>query len=241
MDLGIAGRVAIVAASSKGLGRAAAEALAGEGARLVICGRGVEALREAEDAMVASGAEVLAVQADVTVPENAAALVQAVLDRYGTIDIVVPNAGGPPAGRALDVAESDLHSALETSLLSSIRLIDAAVPHLTAKGWGRICCISSYSIVQAIPTLALSNMARTGLRAWAKTAAYDLRGTGVTLNIACPGRHATERALALGFSGDDQIGDPADFGKVVAFMCSEPARYMSGATVVVDGGDTLAL
>jgi 3-oxoacyl-[acyl-carrier protein] reductase len=241
MDLGIAGRVAVVAASSKGLGRAAAEALAAEGARLVICGRGEEALLEAERSIAASGAEVVAVPADVTLPETPETLVQTALDSYGTIDIVVPNAGGPPAGRALDVSAVELHTALETSLLSSIRLIDSAVPHMTAKGWGRVCCISSYSIVQAIPTLALSNMARSGLRAWAKTAAHDLRGTGVTLNIACPGRHATERALALGFSGDERIGDPADFGKVVAFICSEPARYMSGATVVVDGGDTLAL
>lgn len=241
MDLGIAGKVAVVAASSKGLGRAAAEALAAEGARLVICGRGEEALLEAEVALEASGAEVLALQADVTLPENAAALIAAALDRFGTIDIVVPNAGGPPAGGALEVGETELHAALETSLLSSIRLVSAAVPHLRAQGWGRICCISSYSIVQAIPTLALSNMARSGLRAWAKTAAYDLRGTGVTVNLACPGRHATERLLSLGIGEQERVGDPADFGKVVAFLCSQPAGYLSGATVVVDGGETLAL
>jgi 3-oxoacyl-[acyl-carrier protein] reductase len=107
--------------------------------------------------------------------------------------------------------------------------------------WGRICCISSYTILQASPTLALSNTARTGLWAWAKTAAAELRDTGVTLNLACPGLHATDRMLELGGGQGRLMGDPADFGKVVAFLCSQPAGYLNGARVVVDGGDTLAL
>jgi 3-oxoacyl-[acyl-carrier protein] reductase len=241
MELGIAGRVALVAASSKGLGRASAAALAAEGARLVICGRGEEALRSAEAELRDNGAEVHAVVGDVTAPDAPAALVAEALSHFGDLDIVVANAGGPPPGHALDVGPEQLQGALETSLLSSVRLVQAAVPHLQAKGWGRICCISSYSIVQAIPGLALSNMARSGLRAWAKTAAHDLAGSGVTLNLACPGVHATERAVALGIAGRENVGDPADFGKVVAFLCSDPARYVSGATVVVDGGDSLAL
>lgn len=241
MDLGIAGRVALVAASSKGLGRASADALAAEGARVVITARGEEALLRAEAELRAAGAEVHAVQVDVTAPDAAAVVVAETLGRFEKLDIVVVNAGGPPPGRALELGADALQLGLEASLLSSVRLITEAVPHLRAQGWGRICCISSYSIVQAIPTLALSNMARSGLRAWAKSAAYDLRGSGVTLNLACPGPHATERAVALGIADREGVGDPADFGKVVAFLCSEPARNVSGAAIVVDGGETLAL
>ncbi|HEX4217207.1 MAG TPA: SDR family oxidoreductase, partial [Acidimicrobiales bacterium] len=130
------------------------------------------------------------------------------------------------------------------NLLTSVRLARSAVPVMAGHGWGRICCIASYSVVQPIPTLALSNTARVGLWAWAKTAANDLADdkTGITLNLACPGPHATERMRQLG--GDNTgavMGDPADFGKVVAFLCSDPARFVNGAAVVVDGGTTLAL
>jgi 3-oxoacyl-[acyl-carrier protein] reductase len=112
---------------------------------------------------------------------------------------------------------------------------------LRTGGWGRICCITSYSVVQPVPTLSLSNTARTALWAWAKTAAQDLAadGSGITLNLALPGPHATDRMRELG--GAPVMGDPADFGKVVAFLCSEPAGFVNGAAVVVDGGQTLAL
>jgi 3-oxoacyl-[acyl-carrier protein] reductase len=111
---------------------------------------------------------------------------------------------------------------------------------MRAAGWGRICCIASTSVVQPLPNLALSNLARTGLRAWAKTAAADLSGSGVTLNLACPGSHATDRVRALGHGGG-LLGDPADFGAIVAFMCSAAAGFLNGAAVVVDGGSSLAL
>ncbi len=118
----------------------------------------------------------------------------------------------------------------------------AALPHLRAAGWGRICCIASSTIVEASPTLALSNTARTGLWAWAKTAAADLGGTGITLNLACPGLHATDRMIELGAGGSGRpMGDPADFGKVVAFLCSQAAANVNGARIVVDGGESLAL
>jgi 3-oxoacyl-[acyl-carrier protein] reductase len=115
------------------------------------------------------------------------------------------------------------------------------VPVLRQRGWGRICCITSYSVVQPVPSLALSNTARVGLWAWAKTAAQDLASdqSGITLNLACPGPHATDRMKELGGSG--VMGDPADFGKIVAFLCSQPAAFVNGAAVVVDGGATLAL
>jgi 3-oxoacyl-[acyl-carrier protein] reductase len=241
MDLGIDGRVALVTAASRGLGRASAEALAAEGARLVLCARGEGPLRETEKALVASGAEVLAVVADVAEPAAPERLVAAAVERYGRLDIVVANAGGPPPGRALDVDDDALRAAVEANLLSSVRLVRHALPHMRAGGWGRLCCISSYSVVQPIPGLALSNTARSGLRAWAKTAAADLAGedSGITLNLVCPGSHATDRMRDLGGTGP--MGDPADFGRVVAFVCSTHAAFVNGATIVVDGGATLAL
>ncbi len=241
MDLGLDGRVAVIAASSKGLGRACAVALADEGVRVVISARGGETLAETEEMLRSRGAEVAAVCADVTDPATPEQLVSLALERFGRLDIVVPNAGGPPPAGSLDVDDEAILKAVQANLLTSVRFVRAALPHMRQAGWGRICCISSYTILQAVPTLALSNTARAGLWAWAKTAAADLRDTGVTLNLACPGLHATDRMLELGGGGGRHMGDPADFGRVVAFLCSQPAGYLNGARVIVDGGDTLAL
>jgi 3-oxoacyl-[acyl-carrier protein] reductase len=241
MDLGIEGRVAVVTAASRGLGRASAEALAAEGARLVVCARDAASLGKAERALVDRGAAVHAVVADVTDPATPDRLVSEAMARYGRLDIVVANAAGPPAAHALDVDDDAIRSALEANLLSSVRLVRAALPHLRAARWGRLCCIASYSVVQPIPGLALSNLARTGLRAWAKTAAADLaaEGTGITLNLVCPGPHATDRMRELGGAGP--MGDPADLGRIVAFVCSVHTGFLNGSTIVVDGGATLAL
>ena len=238
MDLGIAGKVALVTAASKGLGRASAQALSEEGANVVICARGEGALKEAAAAMPG---EVHAVVADVTRPEVPQQLVDAALERFGGLDILVANAGGPPPGRALEVDDDALRAALEANLLTSVRLVRSAVPHMRAGGWGRICFITSHSIKQPIPVLALSNTARTGLWAWAKTAAADLFPEGITLNLACPGVHATDRMKQLGGLGGGVAGDPADFGRVVAFLCSEPTRFVSGAALQVDGAATVGL
>jgi 3-oxoacyl-[acyl-carrier protein] reductase len=241
VDLGIEGKTAIVTAASRGLGLATARALAAEGVRLVLSARGEDDLHTAASDLHRAGAEVIAVVADMGDPEAPARLVDAAVEHFGGLDIVVANAGGPPAGRALEVSEEQLRSALDVNLLSSIRLVDAAAPLLRTGHWGRICCITSYSVVQPIPTLALSNTARAALWAWVKTAAQDLAtgGSGITLNLACPGPHATDRMRSLG--GAPVMGDPDDFGKVVTFLCSEPAGFVNGAAVVVDGGATLAL
>ena len=252
MDLGIAGRVALVTAASKGLGRASAVALAAEGAKVAICARGAEALADAE-AELAGLTEVLAVQADVTDAVVPARLVAATVERFGRLDIVVANAGGPPSGRALDVDDAQIEAAVNANLLTSVRLVREAVPHLRANhpaqgatraqqpaGWGRICLITSSSIKQPIPTLALSNTARTGLWAWAKTAATDLFDDGITVNLACPGLHNTDRMKQI-TALEGPRGDPVDFGKVVAFLCSEPAGFMSGTTVLVDGARSAGL
>jgi 3-oxoacyl-[acyl-carrier protein] reductase len=234
MDLGIAGRVAIVTASSKGLGRASAEALAAEGVDVVLCARGREALEETAESIRAAGGRALAVTADVTAPDVPAQLVQAALDEFGRVDIVVANAGGPPPMRALDVDTEGVHAAVEANLLTSVRLAQAALPHLRSQQWGRLCFIASVSVRQPLGDLALSNIARTGLWAWAKTAAQDLAGDGITVNLACPGLHATDRVAEVGHTGR-RMGDPAAFGRVVAFLCSEPAGYVSGIAMGVDG------
>lgn len=242
MELGLAGRVAVVGASSKGLGRATAEALAAEGAKVLLNGRHADVLDEAVAAITDAGGTAEGVVADITEPGVPAALVAGALERWGRLDVVVGNAGGPPPGRALEVDDEALLAAVEANLLSSVRLARAAVPHLREAGWGRICFITSVSVRQPLPNLALSNTARAGLWAWAKTAASDLFADGVTVNLACPGTHATDRIKALsGGQVGGSVGDPRDFGKVVAFLCSEPAGFVSGTAVGVDGAAVAGL
>jgi 3-oxoacyl-[acyl-carrier protein] reductase len=236
MDLGISGKVALVTASSKGLGFASAHALAEEGCKVVICGRHQDTVQQAAEGIPG---DVLAITADVTDPAAPADLVRQTVEHFGGLDILVPNAGGPPPGRALDVDDEQLAAALNANLITSVRLVRQAVPHMRAKRWGRICLITSVSVKQPIAGLSLSNTARAGLWAWAKTASADLMGDGITLNNACPGHHATDRMKQLGGSGP--MGDPADFGKVVAFLCSQPAGFTTGVAIQVDGGATMGL
>jgi 3-oxoacyl-[acyl-carrier protein] reductase len=236
MDLGLAGKVALVTAASKGLGFASAKALVDEGAKVTICARGAEGLRRAETEL---GGDVLAIRADVTEPDAPRRLVEATVERFGALHVLVANAGGPPKARAIDVDDDALRDAIEANLLTSVRLVRESLPHLRAAGWGRICLITSNAVKQPIPDLATSNTARTGLWGWAKTAAQELVDEGITVNLACPGLHRTDRVLETGMRG--RMGDPADFGKVVAFLCSEPATFISGAAVQVDGAGTLGL
>jgi 3-oxoacyl-[acyl-carrier protein] reductase len=236
MDLGIEDRVALVTAASRGLGRAAAEALAAEGARVAICARDEGRLREAAAAMPG---EVLAVPADVTDPGTPARLVRATVERFGGLHILVANNGGPPPGRSLEVTDEQLRAALEANFLASVRLVREAVPHMRAAGWGRICLLTSFTVKQPSPTLALSNAARTALLAWAKTAARDLFPEGITLNLVCPGPHATDRMRELGLTGP--AGNPTDLGRIVAFLCSRPANFIAGTTLTVDGASTASL
>ncbi len=241
MDLGIDGRSALVVAGSKGLGRATAQALAGEGVRIMLSSRSEAGLDEAAASLRSTGVDVATCVADITDPGTPAHLVQATVEAFGAIDIVIANAGGPPPARALDLEDDQLEAAVNANLLSAVRLTRQAVPHMRQRGWGRLCYITSYSVVQPVPGLALSNTARTGLWAWVKTAAQDVaaEGVGITMNLLCPGPHATDRMKELGGSGP--MGDPADFGRVAAFLCSEQARFVNGAALVVDGGATLAL
>ncbi len=236
MELGLSGRVAIVTAGSKGLGLGAAKALSAEGAKIVLCARDEERLAGAAASLPG---DVLTIAGDVTDPAMPARLVDGALDRFGALHVMVANAGGPPQARALDVTDEGMLAAVEANMLTSIRLVQAAVPHLRAAGWGRVCLIASSSVKQPIPTLAYSNASRAGLWAWAKTAAQDLIEDGITVNLACPGLHATDRVTELGYTG--RLGDPDDFGKVVAFLCSQQAGFISGTALQVDGAGVLGL
>ena len=241
MDLGIDGKVALVTAGSRGLGRATALALAAEGVRVMLSGRDPDALEQARAAVTDAGGEADVRPGDVTDPTEPSRLAEATVRRFGGLDILVANAGGPPPGRAVDQSDESLEAAINANLLTSVRLVREALPHMRSAGWGRICCVTSYTVQQASPVLALSNTARAGLWGWLKTAAHDLasESSGITINMICPGPHATDRMKQLGGSG--VMGDPADFGSVAAFLCSEQAGFVNGAAIVVDGGATLAL
>lgn len=236
VDLAIAGKVALVTGSSRGLGLGAARALAAEGAAVVLNARGADDLAAAAESLPG---ETLAIAGDVTDPTMPSRLVSAALERFGRLDIVVANSGGPPAARALEIDDDALRGAVEANLLTSVRLVREAVVPMRAAGWGRIALITSSAVKQPIATLTASNTARAGLWGWAKTAAQDLVDDGITLNLVCPGLHATDRVRELGMTG--RMGDPADFGRVVAFLCSEPAGFVSGSAVSVDGAGTLGL
>ena len=236
MDLGLDGKVALVAASSKGLGFAAASALAAEGCRVAINGHDESRLAAAAASI---GSETLPLLGDITDERMPARLVGQTVERFGGLDILVANAPGPPQARALEVADDVLRAAVEANLLTSVRLVREAVPHMRRSAWGRIVLCTSWGIKQPIPGLAASNTARTGLWAWAKTAAADLIDDGITLNVLAPGLHETDRARALGATG--RMGDPGDFGAIAAFLCSDRTGFLSGTAIQVDGAATLGL
>ena len=235
MDLGLRHRVAVVAAASKGLGRGCVKALAAEGGRVVLNARD----REALDALAATLPEALVVAGDITDPELPAQLVDTAISRWGRVDIVVGNAGGPPIGGALEVDDEQILAAVNANMLASIRLARAALPSMRQQRWGRVCFIASATVRQPNRDLALSNIARTGLWAWTKTAAQDVAADGVTINIVAPGEHVTDRQVGFGKSA--RAGDADDFGKVVAFLCSQPANFINGVAVGVDGGSVVGL
>lgn len=247
MDLGLKQRAAVVTAASKGLGRGSALALADAGCNLVLNARNAEALAQTARECRAFGVEVVELPADATDPAVPDALVTLATKKFGRLDVAVANAGGPAPGRALDVTDDEIRAAVESNLLASARLVRASVVPMTDGGFGRLVCITSASVKQPISGLTLSNTARTGLYAWCKTAATDLAAepatAGITLNLACPGLHDTDRIRQLYGAGSmpARIGDAEDFGRVVAFLCSTSAAFITGQAVLIDGGATLGL
>jgi 3-oxoacyl-[acyl-carrier protein] reductase len=242
MDLGIAGRRAAVAAASRGLGFATAAALADEGVHVAICGRDPEKL---DDAAARIGHGCVGIAADVSTVDGARGFVRDATAALGGIDILVPNAGGPPAGDFASVDDVDAYArAFELNCLSSIAMCKDVVPAMQAAGWGRVVAITSIAVRQPIATLILSNTARAGLTGFLKTLAREVAADGVTVNSLQPGFHATERMQALHADPSalgagvpaGTIGDPADFGKIAAFVCSDAAKYVTGTALAVDGG-----
>jgi len=247
MELGLAGRTAIVCGASSGMGLAVAEALAAEGAHVSMFARRRELLeREAERI----GA--LAVQGDVTIPQHLERLVQATLGAFGGIDVLVLNGGGPPAGAATALTAESVQEAVALLLTSHVALVRHCLPHLRASSRGRIVAIESSSVREPLTNLALSNAVRPGVVGWLKTLARELGPDGITVNTIAPGRIDTDRLRAV--YGDDgppagdlegvplrRLGAPAEIAAVVAFLASERAGYVTGAVVPVDGGLTRGL
>ena len=253
MELGITGKRALVCASSKGLGRGCAEALAQAGVDLVINARCADALAETAAHIRATyGVSVTEVATDVTTEEGRAALI----DAAGHIDILVTNAGGPPPGLWSDWNRDDFIKALDANMLTPIALMTHYVPHMCDQGWGRVVNITSQSVKAPIHVLGLSNSARAGLTGYVAGTARQVAGKGVNINNMLPGIHATDRAQSLdkgvseaqGISMDEakvqrcstipagRYGTAAEFGAMCAFLCSNQAGFIVGQNIVLDGG-----
>jgi 3-oxoacyl-[acyl-carrier protein] reductase len=257
MDLGLNGRVALVAAASAGIGFAAARELAREGARVFLCARDEARARGAAERITTeTGTRCVGVRADVTSDEDVELFVAQAQEQAGRVDILVTNAGGPPA---VSFAAADLDAyrrAFELTALSAIRLARLVVPGMQAQRWGRVINITSISVKQPIDGLLLSNTVRAGLTGWAKTLANEVAADGVTVNNVAPGWTLTEhqaelaetRGRAAGQTAEEMIAgwaaqvpagrlaEPAEIGAAVAFLASERAAYITGVTLQVDGG-----
>lgn len=257
MDLGLRDKGALVAASSRGLGKAIAYELSREGARVAICARGQEGLEATADEIhQATGAEVFPVVADVSRSDDCQRLVESVQEHFGAVDILVTNAGGPPAGYLLDLQEQDWHAAVELTLMSAVRLIGLVLPSMRERRWGRIINMTSISVKQPIEDLILSNSIRAAVVGMAKTIATQFAAEGVTVNSICPTYTLTERVRNLararaereGISYDEvldayrnqvparRLGQPEEIAALVAFLASERAAFITGTTIQVDGG-----
>jgi 3-oxoacyl-[acyl-carrier protein] reductase len=242
MDLGLTGRVAVVAASSKGLGKAVALGLAAEGAKLAICARGEEELRRAAAQV---GGDVFAEVVDVTVESDVRTFIDAVMKRFGRIDICVTNAGGPPAKRFADTSVDDWRAAVDLNFMSTLYLARAVLPHMQARRWGRLIAMTSMAVLQPVDGLILSNAARTAVRGLVKSLSNEYAQYNVLVNSVCPGYTATERLKRLEVHEAEvplgRVATPEEIANVVVFLASERASYITGVSVAADGGWTRAL
>lgn len=247
MDLGISNRTAAVAGASAGLGFASANALAREGVRVAICGRDAARVAEAASRI---GESCIGIVADVSTLEGGQDFVQRATEALGHVDILVANGGGPVAGNFATTPVDAYINGLQQSLLSVVGMCTEVVPGMQARNWGRIVAITSIAVRQPIPNLILSNTARAGVTGFLKTLAREIAASGITVNTVQPGIHATDRIRQLYGATPDAsslgiptgvVGDPADFGTVVAFLCGESARFVTGTNIQVDGGSYAGL
>jgi len=261
MDLRLSGKVALVGGASRGIGRAVAAGLAAEGCRVAICARDQQTLdAAAAELHAASGVDILAVRCDMSVAPDIEALVREAVARFGRVDIVVNNAGGPPPGAFDAHDDATWQKALDQNFYSVVRTVRAALPYLSAAAGGRIINITSVAVKEPIPGLILSNAARLGVVGFAKTLSRELGPDSITVNNVCPGLTLTDRmrelyggrAQATGRSLEDVLADEAariplgrlaeaeDVAALVVFLASEQARHITGTTIQVDGGSTSA-
>jgi 3-oxoacyl-[acyl-carrier protein] reductase len=258
VDLGLKGKVALVVAASKGMGRASAMGFGAEGARVAMCARGEADLRAAaDDVSKQTGADVLAVAADANKPGDIARVVAKTREKWGGVDVLVANVGGPPPGPFEQMTDEQWKAAFEQVHLSTVRFIRAVLPDMKQKKWGRILAIQSSSVKQPVEGLVLSNGIRPGIAGMFKTLANELGRDGITVNMVLPGRIRTDRFLGhqkdlatrAGKSVEEwiatrstadipmgRIGTPEEFANMVVFLASERASYMTGCVVQVDGG-----
>lgn len=242
MDLGISGKRAAVAAASSGLGLATARALAEEGVRVAVCGRDRARIQAAAADL---GEDAVALVADVSTPDGAEHFVEKSREALGGLDILVTNAGGPPPGNFSSTDIDAYPEAISLNLLSVVAMCKAAVPGMREQGWGRVVAITSISVRQPLPMLILSNTARAGATGFLKTLATEVASDGVTVNSVQPGVHRTGRVEQIYGSNIESaakgipvgmLGSAEDFGRVAAFLCSDAAKFITGASIPVDGG-----
>ncbi len=243
MDLGLKDRVAVVAASSKGLGKAVALGLAREGARLAICARGEDELRRTSAEI---GGDVLAEKVDVTAEAQVQNFIDAAIRKFGRIDICVTNAGGPPAKRFSETSIDDWRAAIDLNVMSTLYFARAVLPQMKEQRWGRLIAITSVAVLQPVDGLILSNSARSAVRGLVKSLSNEYAPHNVLVNNVCPGYTATERLKKLEVHPEAQIplgrvATPEEFANLVVFLASERASYITGVSIPVDGGWTKAL
>jgi 3-oxoacyl-[acyl-carrier protein] reductase len=252
LDLGLAGRTALVCSSTGGIGEAIARTLAAEGASTVVCGRRGHRAREvAADLPSAIGVEV-----DLIAQDGPARLLEATVTAFGAPDVVVLNGPGPRPAPATDVSVADVEAALHATLIQHVRLVSLALPAMRERGWGRILAVGSSGIAAPLPNLALSNLGRAALAGYLKTLAAEVAGDGVTVNLLLPGRIRTGRTAAVNAANAERsgrtvaeveqasiaaiparrYGRPAEFAAAAAFLCSAPASYITGTALRCDGG-----
>lgn len=256
MEFNLQGKTAIIGGSSKGLGKACAIALAREGVNIVLCARNSDALNQTQKEIESFGVGVLSLSVDMANVDDNKRIVDEAANRFGGVDILVNNSGGPKPGTFRDITEDDLDDAYNSVLKYNIRMINLCLPYMEKKGWGRIINIASVTVKEPAPNMVLSNIFRSAVASYAKTISKELISKGVTINSVCPGYFKTDRVTQLMKARSEAEGisveeyeqkaiqdfphkrymDPQELGDLVCYLCSDQARSVNGTTIQIDGG-----